>query len=200
MGADAQVAMEMKGLITSMALVTDRALVWTEDMEHESEQEVEQLALLKEHLVDLLLCRRRVRPKTYGVYMAVAQADLAPARLLQTELQQQLGRPVLVSGQWEPLYTEMRDAAVEDKEKHEELLEKVAEKLGEAIEHGVRDSDCLLVVLTNHMLRDPFMMFEVFRAMQAGINVVPVLFASDDKAAAGTVWRAQTEGHAHKPK
>ena len=51
------------------------------------------------------------------------------------------------------------------------------EKLEEALECGVAQADCLLVLLTKHTLRDPFLLCEVFAALDRGVNVVPVAVA-----------------------
>ena len=192
MGADAQVNLETKGLISSMATVTDRTLVWTETGGEVAEEAPEPIG---KQICDALLCRRKPKPKLYGAYVAFAADDLSVARAMQGTLQEQLGKPVLLSGKWEEVYTALRGPTAEEKAAaatttsstkdakaatEEAKLAAVAtatEKLEEALDCGVAQADCLLVLLTEFTLRDPFLLCEVYTALDRGVNVVPVAVA-----------------------
>ena len=122
MGSDSQVNLEIKGLISSMALVSNRSLQWNNEMDNEMElqdgmvvpDEDDEAAFngggggggwRASPLVQLLPCFHQ-RPN--NVYVAYAKEGMAAARVLQTKLQLRLGRPLMLSGKWELAYEVLR--------------------------------------------------------------------------------------------
>lgn len=175
----------MKALVTSMARVTHRKLVWTQSQAEEAEAEPRSWK-------DVLLCRGNKAPK--HVICVFETKGSSAARVLQTGLQSKLGKPMLLSGQWAASYLELLDglktvaAIVEQGGTPDEVAEaekktravrlKVSERIEDAVSIGVRGSTALVVLLTERMLSCPLTLLEVFTALQnPDITVVPVAVA-----------------------
>ena len=50
----------------------------------------------------------------------------------------------------------------------------VAEQLDDAVEEGVHGASCVVVLLTERLLSDPFTLIEMYEAFMRSVNVVPV--------------------------
>ena len=168
MAVDAQVKVEVKGLIHSMSLVTHRSLTWSDSLEdYGDEVAVDASRSCK----DYLLCRK---PRGGHVQVLFERGGNSAAHVLQAGLRKQLGKPVLLSGQWDAAYGELRDAASADEKEREATLAMVAEQLDDAVEEGVHGASCVVVLLTERLLSDPFTLIEMYEAFMRSVNVVPV--------------------------
>jgi len=187
MGADQQVKAEIKALVESMGQVTQRRLHWSESGPSAAEPAEPR------SWKDVLLCRAGKQPK-HVICVFETQGSSA-ARMLMTGLKEKLGKPVLLSGQWAATYAELNsehqhladavhsgtpDAVKEAQDTMDDVVDKVRERIEDAIAFGVQGSGALVVLLTEHVLCCPLTLLEVYTAMQRDITIVPVVVAGSN--------------------
>lgn len=158
-GTDQQVTGEIRDLITSMGMVTNRVLQWSETESDKEQQKVGSSKTFCETLRGF--CGLSTAQEAeFGCYICFDQVEGASAaRILQQELQDAIGKPVLLGG-WHGVL-EGSEEEIGDQ------IDNVLDQLKQ-IELGV------VVLLTESVLHSPLTLMELHEAFKLHKPVVPI--------------------------